>query len=106
MGELSPIRFFSQAGLPTVEPDLEDSTGTTGAGGWVVTVFNNDYNTWDEVVAILMRATSCGLDEAQMETWEVHNLGQSVVHHGGESECKRAADIIATIGIRVSVTKE
>jgi ATP-dependent Clp protease adaptor protein ClpS len=100
MGELT------QSGVPTVEPELDDTTGASGHGGWVVTVFNNDYNTWDEVVGILMRATSCGIDEAQMETWEVHHLGQSVVHHGGENECKSAADIIATIGIRVTVTEE
>jgi len=106
MGELSRIRILSQAGTPTVEPDLEHSADATGAGGWVVTVFNNDYNTWDEVVSILMKATSCSLDEAQMETWEVHHLGHSVVHHGGESECNGAADIIMTIGIRVTVTQE
>lgn len=98
--------IVAQSGIPTAEPDLEDSTGATGDGGWIVTVYNNDYNTWDEVVGILMRATACTLDEAQMETWEVHHLGQSVVHHGGEAECKAAADIIATIGIRVSVTQE
>ena len=72
----------------------------------MVTVFDNDYNTWDEVVGILMRATACTLEEAHMETWEVHHLGKSVVHQGGQSECKNAAAIISTIGIRVTVTRE
>ncbi|MDQ2985598.1 MAG: ATP-dependent Clp protease adaptor ClpS [Armatimonadota bacterium] len=92
--------------LPTVEPEIEDVTGSAGAGGWVVTVFNNEYNTWDEVVAILIRATGCSADEAHMETWEIDNLGKSVVHHGGRDECDRAAQVISTIGIRVTVTKE
>ena len=95
-----------RATLPGTQPELEDDIGVSGDGGWVVTVFDNDYNTWDEVVSILMRATGCGLEEAHMETWEVHHLGKSVVHHGAQDECKRAAAIITTIGIRVTVTKE
>jgi ATP-dependent Clp protease adapter protein ClpS len=95
-----------RATLPGIEPELEDDIGVEGDGGWVVTVFDNDYNTWDEVVMILMRATGCGVEEADMETWEVHNLGKSVVHHGAKDECKRAAAIISSIGIRVTVTKE
>ena len=69
-------------------------------------VYDNDYNTVPEVIMILMQATACSLDEAQMETWEVHNLGKSVVHHGDHPECVRAAGIIRTIGIRVEVIEE
>ena len=103
MGELTPTVYGT---LPTVDPELTDDTGLGGDGGWVVTVYDNDYNTWDEVVSVLMRATRCGLEEAHMETWEVHHLGRSVVHHGAQAECKEAAQVIATIGIRVTVTKE
>lgn len=94
------------AGSPTLLPEVDDAVDEGLDRGWVVTVWDNDYNTWDEVVAILMRATGCGVDEAQMETWEVDQLGKSVVHHGGEKECRRVARIISTIGIRVTVTKE
>jgi ATP-dependent Clp protease adaptor protein ClpS len=94
------------ATLPTVDPEIIEDIDSAGAGGWVVTVYDNDYNTWDEVVGILMRATACTIEEAHMETWEVHHLGKSVVHHGGKDECNDAAAIISTIGIRVTVTKE
>jgi hypothetical protein len=104
MGEL--IGPFAGASVPTADPELEDGLGIGGTGGWVVTVYDNDFNTWDEVVGILVKATGCTIDEANMETWEVHNLGKSVVHHGGEGECKQAGDVIATIGIRVTVTRE
>ncbi len=73
---------------------------------WIVTVYNNDYNTWDEVVHILMVATGCSEDEADMETWEVDNLGKSVVHHGAQEVCEAAAEIIGQIGIRVEVSQE
>lgn len=83
--------------------ELEDGPGM---GRWIVTVYNNDHNTWEEVITILMIATGCDLDEAMTETWEVDNLGRSVVHHGGEEECNQVAEIIAQIGIRVEVTEE
>jgi ATP-dependent Clp protease adapter protein ClpS len=46
------------------------------------------------------------VDEAEMETWEVHHLGKSVVHHGGKEECETASAIISEIGIRVEVYEE
>ena len=81
----------------------DDSTGS--ADEWIVIVFDNDHNSFEEVISILQKATGCSLEEAQMETWEVHNLGRSIVHHGEREECSRAAAIIGTIGIRVEVDK-
>ena len=96
---------------PVGQADTAEVTeATDGAtnfdGGWIVTVFDNDRNTFDEVVDVLMRATACSLEEAEIETWEVDQLGKSVVHHGGESECRRSAGIISEIGIRVEVSQE
>jgi len=90
---------------------IEKPMETDGSGGgsgdyWVVVVFNNEHNTWDEVVDILMTATGCSHPEADMETWEIDNLGKSVVHHGAEQECQDAAEIIRSIGIRVEVAVE
>ena len=82
-------------------PELQDSEGS--ASEWLVIVFDNDRNTFEEVIAILQKATGCSLEEAQMETWEVHHVGKSVVHHADKGECERVAAIISTIGIRVSV---
>jgi ATP-dependent Clp protease adapter protein ClpS len=89
--------------LPEQKDQIDDSLGSSG---YIVVVYDNDKNTWDEVVTILQKATGCPLDEAEMETWEVDNLGKSVVHHGGQEECNRAAGIIRTIGIRVEVVEE
>jgi ATP-dependent Clp protease adapter protein ClpS len=87
-------------------PQLEHQQFTANDKGWIVTVYNNDYNTYEEVVTILMIATACSMDEAEIETWEVDHLGKSVVHHAAEDECRSVAEIIATIGIRVEVTQE
>jgi ATP-dependent Clp protease adapter protein ClpS len=84
-------------------PDLLDETTPKIEGDYIVIVFNNDTNTYDEVTAILQKATGCSREEAEMETWEIDHLGRSIVHHGDRAECERAAAIIQTIGIKVAV---
>jgi ATP-dependent Clp protease adaptor protein ClpS len=84
-------------------PDLLDETVTDRLGEHIVIVFNNEVNTYNEVILILQKATGCSLEEAEMETWEIDQVGRSIVHHGEREECERAAAIIATIGIEVAV---
>lgn len=71
--------------------------------GWLVTVFDNDYNTYEEVMMILMAATGCSAQEAYIEAWEIDHLGKSTVHHSNEDDCRMAASIIGEIGIQVEV---
>jgi ATP-dependent Clp protease adapter protein ClpS len=88
-------------------PESEHGTASTsGSSGWIVTVYNNAHNTWEEVIHILMVATSCSEEEAVLETWEVDNLGRSVVHHSDQGECEQVAAVIAQIGIEVRVSEE
>jgi ATP-dependent Clp protease adapter protein ClpS len=91
--------------IVTPEKQEELSTGSGGGRGWVVTVFDNDYNTWEEVMTILQVATGCGVEEAYMETWEIHHQGLSVVHCADKEECERVAAIIVRIGIKVTVSE-
>jgi ATP-dependent Clp protease adapter protein ClpS len=102
------VRAVGHGGSATVieNPQIDDGGAGLGSQGWVVTVYDNDYNTVEEVIAVLIVATGCGMEEACMETWEIHHLGRSVVHHAREQECRAAAEVIATIGIRVEVSQE
>ena len=96
------------ASLPGTLDRPEAETGSTsgkGERGWLVTVFDNEFNTIDEVVHILIVATGCDSEEAQIETWEIHNLGRSVVHISDREDCDQAAAVIAQIGIDVRVSK-
>ena len=94
------------ASLPGIEENplasLNEYFQSSG-DGYMVVVYDNDTNTYDQVIGILLNATGCTLDEAHLETWEIHHLGKSVVHHGTFAECNRAAGIIRQIGIRVEV---
>lgn len=72
----------------------------------MVVVYNNDYNTYEEVMMILMIATQCSVEEATIETWEVDHLGKSNVHFADKEECESVAHIIRQIGIEVEVKSE
>ena len=107
MERLTPPPLMAGAGSGTIQrPEIEPIDSQTRGDGWLVTVYNNEHNTWDEVMVILMVATQCSAEEAYIETWEIDKLGASVVHHGGEEECLAAAKVIATIGIRVEVGQD
>jgi ATP-dependent Clp protease adaptor protein ClpS len=93
---------MSESTVLVPEPQL-GGPSTGGDGDWMVIVFNNDTNTFEEVTDILQKATGCGQPEAEMETWEVHHLGRSIVHHADKPECERVAEIIRSIGIQVEV---
>jgi len=101
------VGILKLAAPGTIElPEIEGGGPGSGSGGWIVTVFDNDINTVEEVMMVLMAATQCDIQEAEIETWEIHHLGKSVVHHGGEEDCQDVGSLIATIGIRVEVTCE
>lgn len=91
---------MSTTTLPEI---LERPAVGSSRGGWKVVVYDNDTNTYDEVIAILIEATGCDLDEAYLEAWEIDHLGRSDVHFSRQEVCEAAATVIGRIGIRVEV---
>lgn len=85
-------------------PDVIERGTLTGR--WMVVIYNNDVNTVDEVIAILMRATGCSVDEAAIETWEAHTFGKAQVHFAGRTECEVVAAMIGSIGVKTEVRPE
>jgi ATP-dependent Clp protease adapter protein ClpS len=72
----------------------------------MVVIFNNDTNSIDQVIEILMRATGCDAQEAYIETWEAHTYGKAPVHFSSRDECEQAAAIISSIGVATEVAPE
>jgi hypothetical protein len=77
-----------------------------GTGRWMVVIFNNETNSMDEVVDILIIATGCTAEEAEIETWEAHTFNKAPVHFATKVECEDAATIIASIGVKTEVSRE
>jgi len=100
-----PVRS-SRIDSPVKKHVEEIATQETGGDGWVVTVFDNEVNTFEEVITILVIATGCTLQEAYIEAWEVDHYGRCVVHRGSQDECEQVAEIVATIGIQVQASPD
>lgn len=79
------------------------STQSLQGENWSVVVYNNDKNTYEEVMTVLMLATHCSAEEAYIEAWEIDHYGLCAVHRGSEDVCQQVAKVIATIGIRTEV---
>ncbi|MBX3110752.1 MAG: ATP-dependent Clp protease adaptor ClpS [Fimbriimonadaceae bacterium] len=86
---------------PITSPDLDLDQSAVAEPDWMVVVYDNDKNTYEEVVTILVLATGCDVEEAYIEAWEIDHYGQCVVHRASSGECRGVADVVATIGIRV-----
>lgn len=92
------------ASAPTILPDLDSESSVQTGGDWMVTVFNNETNTYEEVMTVLLIATGCTTEEAYIETWEIDHYGQCVVHRASQEECESVAEIVRTIGIAVETS--
>lgn len=90
----------------TVERPGRVEETSSGGDRWKVTVFDNEINTYEEVIEVLIMATGCCREEAYCEAWEIDHFGKSDVHFGGHDECQCVASLVATIGIEVAVQCE
>ena len=72
----------------------------------MVVIHNNEHNSFDEVIAVLMAATGCQAEEAAIEAWEAHHYGKAPVHFAPEPECCAAAKIIEGVGVKTDVMPE
>lgn len=90
---------------PALLPQL-DHNGSETDGRWKVIIYNNDHTTREEVFEILVRATGCDAEEAEIEIWEAETYGRAPVHFASRSECDSAAWLISRIGVKTEVSPE
>ncbi len=98
--------MLRMSGTTIQERPLLQNNDSQKEDRWYVTAFNNDVNTYLEVIVILMLATDCTEQEAYDATWEIDHYGKAVVFVNGEQQCRHVAKIISSIGIRVEVSPE
>ena len=102
----APQAPYDPSGVETT-PEVEETEGTEVALAppWVTILHNCDCHTFEDVVRQLIKAISCSEDRAWEIAWEVHNTGKSVVKVGPETECVRVGNILAAIGLVVTVSQ-
>jgi ATP-dependent Clp protease adaptor protein ClpS len=90
-----------------VEQDFDPEVLLRRLPPYKVVVHNNDYNTFDEVTRILMKAVP-GLthEQALAYAYEIHNTGAAVPFTGPKERAEAVAAVIRTIGIKVTVERD
>jgi len=90
---------------PSPSTDVEESTSTEIAPPWMTILHNCDCHTFEQVVKQLQKAIACSEAEGWEIAWQVHNTGKAVVRVGPEPECVRVGNILASIGLVVTVVQ-
>jgi ATP-dependent Clp protease adapter protein ClpS len=94
-------------GGPVETPDVEEleGTGVAAAPPWMTILHNCDCHTFEEVVRQLMKAIGCSEERGWELAWQVHNTGKAVVKVAPEAECVRVGNVLAAIGLIVTVVQ-
>lgn len=94
---------MSEQTRPSV--DVEDAAEVAVAPPWMTILHNCDCHTFEQVVRQLQKAIGCSEAEGWEIAWQVHNTGKAVVKVGPEEECVRVGNILASIGLVVTVVQ-
>lgn len=81
---------------------IEDEKTTVGLGSRVV-LFNDDWHTFDEVIAQLIKAINCSYEQGQAYAFEVHTKGKSIVFSGPMDDCLRVSSILEEIALNTQI---
>ncbi len=86
---------------PLLEHEVEEdvAVGTISR----VVLYNDDWHTFDEVIAQLIKATHCSFDEARDRAFEVHVKGKSIVFAGEMKDCLRVSSILEEIALNTQI---
>jgi ATP-dependent Clp protease adaptor protein ClpS len=72
---------------------------------WAVIVWNDDVNTFQNVIKALVEIMHHTFDRAEQLTWKVHNTGKAVVGIRPQEEAKVAVRAIRARGIGATMDR-
>lgn len=81
---------------------LVDESIVTGLLSRVV-LYNDDWHTFDEVIAQLIIATKCTYEMAKGFAFEVHVKGKAIVFNGNISDCLKVSSILEEIALHTQI---
>lgn len=82
--------------------NLEEERTDIGLGSRVI-LFNDDWHTFEEVIAQIIKATKCSFNEARDKTFEVHVNGKAVVYNGELAECLTVSGVLEEILLHTQI---
>jgi ATP-dependent Clp protease adapter protein ClpS len=90
--------------MSTRESLLEE-TSSLVIEPWNVILLNDDWHTFEEVIAQLMLATGCAAEMAAQIAWHAHNEGEAVCFTGPRERCEHVASVLEEIDLGVRLEK-
>jgi ATP-dependent Clp protease adapter protein ClpS len=82
--------------------NIEEEKTDISLGSRVI-LFNDDWHTFEEVIAQIIKATKCSFIEARDKTFEVHVNGKAVVYSGEMADCLRVSGILEEILLHTQI---
>ena len=68
-----------------------------------VMLYNDDWHTFDEVIAQLIIAVKCTYDQARGFAFEVHVKGKAIVFNGSLNECLKVSTVLEEIALHTQI---
>lgn len=88
---------------PLISEEIKTTNGTDVNFPAKVILFNDDFHTFDEVIAQIIKAINCSYEKAEAITWEAHNKGKAIVYSGELSECLRVSSVLEEIALHTQI---
>ncbi len=91
--------------IPNIDEELKKWTEEfkQPQGAWQVVLYNDNYNSYDNVVLWLQKSTGCSLDKAGDITRVAHSTGRAVCFGGDKQKCQEVAAYLRGKGLQVEV---
>jgi len=90
--------------MGTQESVLEN-TSTFVIEPWNVIILNDDWHTFEEVIAQIILATGCAAEQAAQIALEAHNTGEAVCYTGSRERSELVASVLEEIDLGVRLEK-
>ena len=82
--------------------ESEDKKTSIDEGSRVI-LYNDDWHTFEEVIAQIIKATKCSFIEARDKTFEVHVNGKAIVFIGEMKDCLKVSAILEEILLHTQI---
>jgi len=87
------------------KPGVTDGTKKDSFFGWRTVLFNCNCHSFDQVEWQLIKAIRCSPEKAHQYALAVHTKGKVEVYEGYKEKAEAIADVLGTIGLRVTVSQ-
>jgi ATP-dependent Clp protease adaptor protein ClpS len=81
---------------------FEDEKTTVGLESKVV-LYNDDWHTFNEVIAQLIKAINCSYERARGFAFEVHTNGKTIVFTGSLDICLKVSSVLEEIALNTQI---